>query len=286
MTRKHLELWLLLLVLLAVPACKSRKADIDQTSGVVATVNGVAITEDDLYLRTGGDHAGSVTPAMRSRIIDGLVNQELLYQDGMKLGLDKDPKYRNAVRVLEVKLRDFKRSEMSRRVGSTRIAATVNVTNADVDRYIKTNADLLRTEFHLGMMRFPDEAEAKEARDRIRSGESFEKVAGQKRTHGPKTGRAPWDLGYRPWNQLPAEWRDAAERLEKGAVSDVLYGKGTGYSLIKLIDRKKNLKLDLRTMNAAVMNRLRDEKITEAYEQYVQKLRQEATIKRFDERRE
>jgi hypothetical protein len=68
-------------------------------------------------------------------------------------------------------------------------------------------------------------------------------------------------------------------------VSDVLSGKWTGVALIKLYDKKKNHKLDLQSMRGAIMNRLRDEKIVEANNEHLQKLKQGPTITRSDERR-
>lgn len=258
----------------------------DQTSGVLVMVNGTAITNNDLYLRTGGDHGGNVTPAMQEKVLEDLIDQELLYQQGTQLGLDKDAKYQNSVKVMEARLQEFKRSEMARRVISTKIAATVNITSADVDRYIEANADRLRTAYRLGVLRFKSEAEAREAYVKIQDGEAFERLAGRQQPHASGQGKASWDLGFAKWIQIPGEWRDAADRLAKGAVSDVLYGRGTGYCILKLIDKQNDPKLDLRTMNAAVMNRMRDEKVRETYEHYLQKLKSEATIKRFAERRE
>jgi parvulin-like peptidyl-prolyl isomerase len=286
MRSKNVLFCLLVCVLLTFPACKSQKTDVTPAgNAVLAKVNGVAITEDDLYLRLEGGHGGTITPEMRKQALENLINQELLYQEGLKLGLDKDAKYRNAVKVMEMRLKDFKRSEMSRRVGSTRIAATVNVTEQDVDRYIEENGERLKSEFHVGMVRFTDEAEAKEARARIQGGETFESVAGKKSSHAPSGAKQQWDLGYLPWNQLPFEWRQVLEVLGKGAVSDVLSGKRTGVTLIKLYDKKKNSKLDPQSIRGAIMNRLLDEKVVEAYNEHLQKLKQEATITRSDERR-
>jgi hypothetical protein len=144
---------------------------------------------------------------MRAQAPEDLINQELLYEEGLILGLDKAPKLQSAVKVMEMQLKDSQRAEMSRRVGSTRIAAMVNLTEQDVDKYIEENGERLKSEFHVGMVLFTDEAEAKEARDRIRGGEIFESVAGGKCPHAPSGGMQQWDLVYLSWNQLLFEWR-------------------------------------------------------------------------------
>ena len=269
-----------------VPSCKSGETDGGSKAGVIVTVNGASIMEDDLYLRTGGGHGGNVTPEMRQRLIDSLVDQELLYQNGVKLGLDKDQDYRNAVRILEMKLRDFRRAEMARRVASTRIASTVNVTSDDVNHYIEANVGHLKEEYHLAMMSFSGPAEADSARARIVGGEPFEKVATSQWSYAAKMGKKPWDLGYLHWYQVPGEWQEEVSRLGRGEISKVLYGNATGYCIVKVIDKRTDPKFDPRSASAAIMNRLRDDRVAEAYKQYVDKLKQEAAIKRFDERRE
>lgn len=283
MRTKNVLYCVLVVVLLCFLACKSEKVAGTPAGALLAKVNGVAITEDDIYLRLEGGHGGRITPEMRAQALDDLINQELLYQQGLKLGLDKDAKFQNTVKVMEMRLKEFKRAEMARRVGSTRIAATVNVTEDDVSRYIEANADKLRTEFHLEMIRFTDEAEAKEALAKIRSGATFESMAQGKFPHAPKAGKAPWDLGYVPWNQLPIEWREAIERLGKGEVSGVLQGKRTGIAIIKLVDRRNNRKLDIERMRSAIMNGIRDEKLVAAYDEYVNSLRSKAKIIQYKE---
>ena len=283
-SKNILFFYVLFFVLLIYPSCKSKEVDKIRPESVLAKVNGVAVTEDDLYLRLEGGHGGRITPEMRAQALEDLINQELLYQQGLKLGLDKDAKYRNTVKVMEMRLQEFKRAEMARRVGSTQIAATVNVTEDDVNQYIDANAERLRTEFRLGMIRFTDEAEAQEALAKIRSGATFESVARGKYPHAQKTDKAPWDLGYIQWHQIPFEWRETVDQLGRGEVSSVLQGKRMGFSIIKLIDRRKNPKADFERMRAGIMNRLRDEQVAKAYEKYINTLKNEAKIIKYEER--
>lgn len=285
MRSKTVLFYMLSFVLLCFPACKAEKVDGTPAGNALAKVNGVAITEDDRYLFLEGGHGGAVTPEKRAQSLEDLINQELLYQKGLKMGLDKDAKYQNAVRVMEVRLQAFKRAEMARRVASTQIASMVNVTDEDVNQYIDVNAERLKTEFHLGMIRFSGESEAQEVLMRLQNGETFENEARRKYLHVPKTDKAPWDLGYLRWHQIPVRWQEAVERLGKGEVSTVLQEKRTGFSIIKLIDRRMNPKADLSSMRAGITNRLRDEKITQAYEAYINSLRNEAKIILQEERR-
>ncbi len=187
--------YLLSFALFCFPACKSHEAE-GTSAGILAEVNGIAITEDDRYLLLEGVHGGMDTPQMRRQALEDLIDQELMYQQGVKRGLDKDDKYQNMVKVMEARLKEFKRTEMARRVASTQIAATVNVTNDDVNRYIKANEERLRIEFRVGMISFANEVDAQRAVAGIRIGASFESIACGKYPLAQKTGKAPgiWDI--------------------------------------------------------------------------------------------
>ena len=84
-------------------------------------MNGVAITEDDLNLRLPAGHTANITPQMREQSLQDLIDEELLYQKGLKLGLDKDAKYKNALKVMEARMNAFKRSEMARMMKGSKI---------------------------------------------------------------------------------------------------------------------------------------------------------------------
>jgi hypothetical protein len=69
--------------------------------------------------------------------------------------------------------------------------------------------------------------------------------------------------------------------LNPGQISDIVSSKRTGYQIFKVFGDRKNPKADFASMSGLIMNRLRDEKVLEAYEQYVEKLKREAKIEKF-----
>src|SRR5512147_1826594 len=100
MNSKTLTLSAIIIMLLVLSACsKANDAVRGKKEGLLATVNGAAITEDDLNLRLQGGHGGNITPQMREQAIEALIDEELLYQKGVSLGLDKDVKYKNALKI-------------------------------------------------------------------------------------------------------------------------------------------------------------------------------------------
>ncbi len=249
---------------------------------VVAVVNGSAITEDDLALFMNGGHSIREPEDARLRMIDELINQELLYQQGLKLGMDKDPRYRNQIRIMEMRIREYKRAEMARQVASIKIAAAVSITSEDARRYYAQNESMITTDLRLSILRFPSEDQARAAHESITAGAPFDDVAAQVL---PAGSGQDGDTGFLHWNQIPVEWADSFFNLSRGEVSRVLHSPRLGYCVARLTDRRKNPDATFEAMSASITNRLQDIRIQEAYDRYIAQLRKEAHIIKHAERR-
>lgn len=269
----------LLSCLFTLPGCKATVKKEQGSPKSLATVNGIPITGDDVVLRMGG-HEHLMNSPLKDRVLDDIITDELLYQKGVQLGLDKDAKYQGMVRMMELKIADFKRAEIARRVRDTQVAAKVNVTERDVKDYYDKNTEEIVTDLHLGLLRFETVAEANDALAKIRAGTSFEKVAAEKFAHVPKGSKQAWDMGYMHWNQISPDMLGIVYSLKKGEISDVQDRSPNGSFFIKVIDRKKNPGVSFASMSTAIENRLHAIKNREAYDRYVQQLKKESTIKK------
>ncbi|HSR11230.1 MAG TPA: peptidyl-prolyl cis-trans isomerase, partial [Thermodesulfobacteriota bacterium] len=217
----------------------------------------------------------------QQKALDDMITEEVLYQQGLKIGLDKDPGYRAQIARFERQLNHVKRAEMTRRVYNTQVAAKIEITQADAKNYFDKNADQITTELHLGVISFSNEKGAGEALEKIRGGATFESIAQSVIGGQASSGRAPWDLGFLSWDQIPIDFLDAVYRLKPGEVSNVVSSKRTGYQIFKLFAIRTNPKADFNSMSGQIMNRLRDERVIGAYTQYVEKLKKEAKIEKF-----
>jgi len=248
---------------------------------IIAKVNGTPITEEDLSVRLPGAHGERKASGNQQKAFDDVITEELLYQQGLRIGLDKDPGYQAQIAKLEHQLAIAKRAEMTRRVYNTQVAAKVEITHADAKSYYDQNAHQITTELHLGVISFNNKDRAEEALQKIRGGTSFEATARSVMGSQVAGGREPWDLGFLTWAQIPIDFVDAVYKLKPGEVSNIVSSKRTGYQIFKLFAARKNSKADFNSMAGLIMNRLRDEKVIEAYEQYVEKLKKEAKIEKF-----
>ncbi len=250
-------------------------------SKILAKVNGTPITEEDLSVRLPGAHGERKASGNQQKALDDVITEELLYQQGLKIGLDKDPGYRAQVAKLEHQLAIAKRAEMTRRVYNTQVAAKIEITNSDAKNYYDKKAHQIATELHLGVISFNNKERAEEALGKIRAGAPFESIARSVMGSQVSAGREPWDLGFLSWDQIPGDFVDAVYRLKPGEGSDLVSSKRTGYQIFKLFGARKNPKAEFTSLSGLIMNRLRDEKVIEAYEQYVEKLKKEAKIEKF-----
>lgn len=250
-------------------------------SKVVARVNGTPLTEEDLSFRLLGPHGERKPSGNQPKALDDLINEELLYQQGLKLGLDQDPGYRAQIARIERQLAHVKRGEMMRRVYNTQVAAKIEVSSQDAKKYYDEKANQITTDLHLGVLSFSNKEGAEETLKKIRGGAPFESIARSVMGSQGSAGREPWDLGFLSWDQIPVDFVDAVYQLKPGEVSEVVSSKRTGHQIFKLFGLRKNPKADFSAVSGIIMNRLRDQKVLEAYEQYVANLRKEAKIERF-----
>lgn len=279
---------LIVMLLICLAGCqeqtnKSPRSKEEKQPKILAKVNGVPITEADLAFKMSKTH-GMANSQQPDRTLDDVIREELLYQQGIKLGLDKDPGYQAQIDKLERQLANMKRIEMTRRVFNNQIASKVNITSEEVKEYFTKNESRITTDLHLGMLTFGTREAANEVLKKIRAGATFESVAAE--TAGPKKpgmpgNEKPWDMGYTTWDQIPIDFVDAAYKLKPGEVSDVVSMKDTGFYIFKLFEARKNPTADYNSMAGTIMNRLRDQRVSDEYKKFEGQLKRDAKIERF-----
>lgn len=246
---------------------------------VLARVNGSTITVEDLGARWPEPHGLGHREEQRS--VEELINQELLFQQGVKLRMDQDPTYRRELERVALPSAGFRRMELARRVFNTQIAARVEVTYQQGKAYFDQNAQRIGTELHLQYFRTPDRGWAYGALQRIRQGVAFESVAAEVMGRVPVKGRPPYELGFVRWEDIPVEFVEPIYRLKPGEVSELLGSQATGFQVVRLLGTRKIDRPHYPPLSAMVMNRLRDARLATVYEEYLGHLRRQARIETF-----
>ena len=137
-------------------------------AGVVAVVNGTEITEAEFAdgLSSTAFMATAGTPEGRTKVVNNLIEQELLIQDARARGLADRPLVR---RVIERNERQVLASMSQQRI----IEAVPEITDKELDKELGGPEDRL----DLTVILTDELKDAERALARIRGGEPFEKVA-------------------------------------------------------------------------------------------------------------
>jgi parvulin-like peptidyl-prolyl isomerase len=277
--RKIICLQLLSLAfLLTISGCGKEESG-EGLDKVIAVVNDTKITEEELAFRLRGSHGREPSPELRKVALQDLVDRELLYQQGMALNLDKDKEYQTAINRMAFSMEQFKRSEMARRVYNKEIAAKVEVSEEEAKKNYDENLEKIKTELHLAQMGFMDESKAKKALENLTAGASFEALAKQGVGKLPSKRKNAWDLGFLKWNQIPKDWQETVYGLKPGEVSGLIGGDKKRTRIIKVIAKRKASETDFEKVKGAITNRLRDQKVKDAYKKYIENLKSSGKVK-------
>ena len=170
------------------------------------------------------------TPELRKSIRDALVNQEIVAQEAVKKGLDKQPNV--AARI-----------ELDRQM---------TLINAYFDDYLKKNPitdDMLRKEYERLKPQLPGreyrvrhilvekEDDAKNIIAQIKKGGSFEKLAAE-HSNDPGSKARGGDLDWGPAERYVKPFGDALKALKKGQMTDAPVHTDFGYHIIRLDDER------------------------------------------------
>jgi parvulin-like peptidyl-prolyl isomerase len=251
----------------------------DVQSKILATVNGVPITEYDVQQSLNRVvHGEKVPPEATQNILQMLVRNELIYQQSLELGLDNNQEYRRKLYEADAQLREYKRKEISN-LYREYIRNKAVVTDTEAKEYFEKNSKRIQTKVHLGQIYYKgDEARIVEDYKDLKSGKSFEKVALKRFPNLPKGMKAPWDLGYLHWSQIPPSWQDSIDRLKPGQTSDIIKGPNERFWVIKLVEKTVDPNITFATEKERIVEALRKQKADELHETMLSQMRTKSKI--------
>jgi len=298
------------LVLLAAPA----SAEILER--VVAKVNGDIVTQSEFEMRqVSSVQAAGVPPdqveaylrANNARILQEAVDDVLIAQRADELGIkirseyvteiiegikkdnkiDSDDALREQLRREGMTLDDLKRnitrSILKRQVLNRELEAKLAVSDAELEAEYRAHLDSDYTRpatVHLQEILVAQDAPG--ARDlarslvrRARGGEGFEDLA--REYSAAPTRSSGGDLGTLNLRELHSEVQRAAAGLRPGEISDPVPGPD-GLRILKLVERSEGGVIPFDEVKADIRKRLADARGTEAYDKFIEGLRQAAVV--------
>ena len=181
----------------------------ERSSKVAARVNGVSIYEDEL----------------NGRPVNSLITDEILYQEGLKEGLEK--KYQDKIREYQMSLviRELKNAI------TKKMPPESEITNKDLLDYYNSNKDLNYTRYRIEEINFQNENLGEQIIKMAKEGKSFQDIA--KGLSNAESQVTVNDLGFNK------EMNIYFQAKETGSISGVIRKQDGAYSVLKILEMKE-----------------------------------------------
>jgi peptidyl-prolyl cis-trans isomerase C len=254
-------------LLFAFGACAKKE---EQKGTYLAKVGNTKITQADLEreLKNLPEFAQKLFEGAggKEKFLDELIKKELLYQEALKKGLDKDAEYLR-------KVEDFKKLTLIGQLLDREIETKAKVTDQDVKNYYEKHKEDLTSvsQIRASHILVKTEQEAKKILERLKKGEDFAKIA-KKSSIDPGSAKNGGDLGFFSSGQMVPEFEAAAARLNIGEISEPVKTK-FGYHIIKVTDKKMGKPVEFEKAKNVIFQRLSAEKQKEFFDSYIEDLK-------------
>jgi peptidyl-prolyl cis-trans isomerase C len=295
--------------------------ELSDADDFVATVNGVGIPRSDFeivvqqtrqqYAAQGQQIPEAQLPQLQQNIIDQMVAEELLYQEGTRSGIEAssesvdqqleqikgqfqtEEQYSQALEqngTSEEELReDIERSLVVQQTVQAVTSDLGEVSEEDVETFYTENPQFFESGEQVaarhilisieGLESEQEMAEAKERAEAIRQelidGADFATLA-QERSEGP-SGPRGGDLGTFGRGQMVGPFDEAAFALEEGTISEVVETQ-FGYHVIQVTEKIDAGSVPIEDVSEDIRQYLQQERQATALEAHVAGLRENADI--------
>lgn len=296
----------------------------DITVEAAATVNGVVIPLKTYngqvqaiiqqYASQGVNFQDAQLADLKIKVLDNLIDQELLYQDAKSKGLKVDDA-EVAVQLEAVKgqfpdeatynsqlaAQGMKEEDIKKDIGKTllveeyitnKYSSDIKIENSDTQKFYEENSQYFSKPeqvraSHILIKVEPDAEESvkKDALERtnaikvrLNSGEEFSELA-RNLSEGPSNVNGG-DLGSFGRGQMVKPFEDAVFSLEVGAVSDVVETQ-FGYHIIKLTAKEAASTVPIAEVEAQIVDHLTQLKMAELINSYVASIKPSAKIEKY-----
>jgi peptidyl-prolyl cis-trans isomerase C len=301
--------------------CASLCAAQEQTETALAVVNGNAITQKDFdrefnRIKMQADRRqqpldDSTISKIKDRILETLINRELLYQasleknivlddseidlnlEKIKQRLDPDKSFAQALAEIQVTEAEFRNeikkamliqklmeqevyNKISISEKETRVFYDNNPQFFQTPEQIRASHILIKVDTHADdTQRMAAKKKIEEIRSRLDKGEDFAELA--KEFSDCPSGKNGGDLGFFDRTKMVKPFSDAAFSLKIGEISGIVETQ-FGYHIIKVTEQKPKTKMNYEDVKERIHQTMRHQKIQEATRSFIDQLKKTASI--------
>jgi hypothetical protein len=209
---------------------------------VLARVNGQPIYEDEV----------------RGKDLDFAITEEIIYQDAIKRGIDKE--YRDEVRIFERKL--IIRKTKQRILENA--DPTKEISDEEINHYYELNKEKYLV-LRIHEITFPDSKLGNAIKDKVESGEELQNIANSY----PDLRISVNDIGYD--RQMSQHFKT----IEVGAVSEVIQKPNGTFSILKIVEVKD---MPLKNSKQSIKYILKAKGKADMIDRYARKAAEESNI--------
>ena len=208
---------------------------------------------------------------MQKEFLDQLATSHLIYQEGIKQGIDKEPLVKSQI---EDATRKIVLATLLQREIESRIKTP---TEKDIEQYYQTHSDEFKQEKQVRARHIlvENEATAKKISAKLKNGADFATLAKESSTC-PSSAKGG-DLGFFTRNRMVKEFADVAFKLKKGEVSGPVKTK-FGYHIIEVTDIKEAGVTPLNEVKTAIENKLIQSQKSQVFQDYIAGLKKKSTF--------
>src|SRR3972149_2956507 len=240
-----------LLLLLSVTACKQKEEARKTTGGpIVAKINDKEITLSEFTERIKEypalAHSGEMTEETKKGFLDNLIVRELIFQEALRLGIDKD---KETIDFIEEMKKFFdKNLEETKSPDEVRASHILLKTREEADMVLK----------------------------KVKQGAKFEDLA-KKFSTDPGSKDTGGDLGFFSQGMMVPEFDSIAFKLKVGEVSDIVQSR-FGFHIIKVLEKREGKQKNIDEAKPEIEKKLLAKKRKEKFDTLVADLKSKAKI--------
>ncbi|MBN1276102.1 MAG: peptidylprolyl isomerase [Deltaproteobacteria bacterium] len=305
----------------ALPAQSAEKKASEEK---VAAVNGSVITVNDFnrdfnlakerLSQMGSFVSESQLPELKKRVLDNLIDLEVLYQESQKAGIKADEQavakqfqsfksgfpgdaeINEWFKKMNTSETDIK-AQITRQMAiyqliETQVVANIIISDEESMAYYNSHPEISKQSeqvraSHILIKIEPGADESKKAEARkeieeiqkkVKKGEDFGALA--KESSACPSAAKEGDLGYFTRGRMVKPFEDAVFALKPGEVSGIVETQ-FGYHLIKSVDKKAEMTIPYEDVKKDIETILKREKINKGAVVYIDKLKEKAKIETF-----
>jgi parvulin-like peptidyl-prolyl isomerase len=245
---------------------------------VLATVNNTPIKKEDInqVLQKQGISFDKLPKEQQKKLVDKLIERELLVDVAKKAGIEKDEEYKKT-------LENYKK-DLLIKVWMDKTYKRALISDSEANKYYQDNKDSYKVpeKVHARHILVKTEDEAKKIIDELKNlkgqelNKKFIELAKSKST-GP-SGKNGGDLGYFTKGQMVKPFSDAAFALKKGEITTKPVKTQFGYHIILVEDKKPAGVAPFKDVKSQIVAKMRQEQFAKAVKDAIDKQKESAKI--------